>query len=362
MADTTATGNQAPAGQQAAGTGQGNAAPAGDAGNFDITKITMVTPKMPEMWPKVGDPNFCENKGLTAEIKYLYYHKNMGYGDYVDANPSLIGVYCRNDGDIHEHTELFESHASEFVGEMKFRLPELLIQAKAEEAENAAKGTPISAISQTVLKVMAKYDKNGNGVIDDYEAGELSNMDTKDLLELYDKKQPGGSKRLIEYLDTIRKTCPDHSPIIDDDYFDERLNFEKYCRTDVVVENDKETRKQCKDITLEGYFHKPYVQWEKSTCSSQYCIKSYDPILREKYNGKTVEQCESSMFYTGCKIFSQEGNVFDPNTCGTQYVPEAEANSDVLDDADDNTSGATTLSSHVALFSLIMCIIFAFFK
>jgi len=169
----------------------------------------------------------------------------------------------------------------------------------------------------------------------------------------------GGAQDLINYIHTIITSCPnDHSQMIEDDYYDERLYKIKYCSADAV------TGKNCGEVINEGYgyFHEPYSQWDPNKCSSS-CIAELDEVYRDKYKNRKPEECSSSIFNTGCMLFTMSENPL--NLCGTEYVPREEEDG-TIDDTnnsnEDESSGATTLSSHVALLSLIMCIIFAFLK
>jgi len=352
QAGNASAGGAQAGGAQAGGAQAGGAAAGDAAGGF----------MMEEGWPKPGDADFCDNGGLTAEIKYLYYHKNIGFGPYVDANPTLLGFYCREDGELHKYPDLLKSHLVEFVSEIATNL-NILGQQAEKENQNANLDADKRKYNEKIIGYWKKLDPNGTGQFGENEVkkfGDVIDIDT--LKQLYNKKL-GGAKGVINYLESIITNCSEHSQLIEDDYYDEQLNFIKYCYFDKTVDENtgKEEMKQCRELTYEGYFHKPYTEWEPSTCKYSHCITEYDKILRLKYKNKDDNYCDSSMFYTGCKIFSKEGNIFDANTCGTQYVPEVDSGTDV-DNSEDNTSGATTLSSHVALFSLIMCIIFAFFK
>jgi len=170
----------------------------------------------------------------------------------------------------------------------------------------------------------------------------------------------GGAQDLIDFIHTILTSCPNRSQLIEDDYYDERIKKINYCSVDSV------TGKKCGEVMKEGYgfFHEPYSQWDPDKCSSS-CIAEYDQVYREKYKDRKLEYCSSSMLYFGCQLFITSENPL--SMCGTEYIPKEEdvntiRNMNVYAEDEGNASSATTLSSHVALLSLIMCIIFAFFK
>jgi len=86
------------------------------------------------------------------------------------------------------------------------------------------------------------------------------------------------------------------------------------------------------------------------------CVAELDPIYREFAKSPTCDtsdvkdlSSEAYEFKKNCEVFRNNGNP----TCGVKNFAKI---------YEESTNDATTFSGHVALFSLIMCIIFAFFK
>jgi len=143
-----------------------------------------------------------------------------------------------------------------------------------------------------------------------------------------------GVSNYINFLEGIINDCPNHSMDIEKDYYKEKLELVRTCYSDPV------TGKDCSKV---DNFKKPYSEWDPSECES-YCVEEYDKIYREFANSPACDSLGEKDSGSECKLFKLGNNP----TCGTKMF--AEVNS------------AATLSSHVALFSLILCLLFAFFK
>jgi len=145
-----------------------------------------------------------------------------------------------------------------------------------------------------------------------------------------------GVSNYIKFLEGIINECPNHSLDIEKEYYLEKLHVVETCSEDSV------TGKSC-DLVKTGDFNKPYSEWDPSECESS-CVNEFDAIYREMARSPVCDSLGEKESGSECKNFKLGNNP----TCGIKTF--AEVNS------------ATTLSSYVTLFSLIICILFVFFK
>jgi len=160
-----------------------------------------------------------------------------------------------------------------------------------------------------------------------------------------------------EYFDFLKKIiteCPDHPVGFERCYYAQKLYNAVHCNKDSV------TGEVCSELIDLGEFIKPYSQWESYRCGTS-CITEVDKVFREystfpgcsrdrrfeDHNNMQTSSCESN--------FMGKSNPID--SCGKKdYVDPGNKSSG------NATSDATTLNGQVVLLSLIICLIFAFFK
>ena len=170
----------------------------------------------------------------------------------------------------------------------------------------------------------------------------------KAAVEEYEKSHPFNNRceyypDYTTFLKKIITECPNnHDEDIDNEYISLKKEIVNFCSKDSVTGEECWIPYKDMDFTI------PYSQWKPYQCESS-CVAEYDAVLREE--AKTPRCYYKSAFEGNpleCYIFKTSTNPLD--SCGNPNYVEPK------------TSDATTLTSHIALFSIIMCLIFAFFK
>ncbi len=200
--------------------------------------------------------------------------------------------------------------------------------------------------------------ENGLKAVNEYTKSE------DNVENLTSKKCEGGYDHYMSYLENIMTKCPNFSIEIKERYYEKMKDKALYCSKDSVTGID------CSNIISDEDFLKPYSQWEPSKCNSS-CVAEMDKIIRE-----TLETFKSNTCPEGsiCKVFRNTNNQL--SSCGNRdfvednfVIDNNKGNSTtgtvvplINNDKENITSDANTLTGQVALFSLIICIIFAFFK
>jgi len=167
---------------------------------------------------------------------------------------------------------------------------------------------------------------------------------------------------IISFSKRIMKECPEHSKYVEDEHY--RLRIELvYAKS-----KDSVTGKQCKDVlgvtynnkngiyrTDSGLFQKPYSEWEPHQCESS-CVAELDTIYRDFSKSSACDSSNDNFLSSNtydmrkaCAIFKTTGNP----TCGNKNFAKI---------YEENTSNASTFTSHITLLALIMCILLIFFK
>jgi len=168
---------------------------------------------------------------------------------------------------------------------------------------------------------------------------------------------------VVDYVNLLKRIiteCPDHDRYIDLDYYEEKSKMFERCTKDSV------TGKICSEVER-GFGYK-YSEWDPKLCESS-CVENDDLLLREV---RKLPMCTEDTFISKDQPFCYEA---PDDICGNKNLAEINKNRNSDDikivtdfsasansTTNDTTSDATTLTSHIALFSLIMCLIFAFMK
>jgi len=191
-----------------------------------------------------------------------------------------------------------------------------------------------------------------------------------------------GVKNYLALLNRIITECVDAHPYtVELQYYSLKMNMISVCSKDSVTGED------CGKTGILPNYSKPYTEWDPTQCESS-CVVEFDGVLRELSENPACKILYSLQVKDptyACTFYQSGGN----SVCGTKNLAEISQNGGVanalnstttstivsvptttlssgatglVNDSTDLNSGATALSGHIALFSLIMCIIFAFFK
>jgi len=202
----------------------------------------------------------------------------------------------------------------------------------------------------------------------------------------YHFKEPKDYTDFLAVLGKIIKECPEPNEQVIAEYY--RISIVNV----YINSKDATTGDICfNQLKVEDHFRTPiykhpYSLWNPSDCKSS-CVAELDPIYRE-FSKYSICDTYTTYFNVGpdyvefrenCEILkkfneplSACGKNYDPNADDIDYFGidgyDSEYSANKVQNTGNSTSGklstsdSTTLTSHVALFSLIMCIIFAFFK
>jgi len=164
----------------------------------------------------------------------------------------------------------------------------------------------------------------------------------KEIEEMCNKTLQEG----ITFDKKIMTECPDHDRKIERDYYERRIEMVNYCS------KDSATGELCIDNHFD--FKPLYTEWDSYQCKSS-CLPEYDAILREYAKSPAC-----SDYGDKCSTFKEKSNPLE--SCGNpNYVEKTNISDPGINDGK-STSDATALTSHVALFSLIMYFIFTIFS
>jgi len=135
----------------------------------------------------------------------------------------------------------------------------------------------------------------------------------------------------VSFLNKIMTECPNHSEKIEKAYYEVKLSITLKCS------DDSATGENWRGLVVAS-------DWERYKCESS-CIPNAVSVYKEvcgNYQGSAICNSLRKHLYT----------------CDESFVDLGKDGKGTTSD----TSDALTISSQVALLSLIMCLIFAFFK
>jgi len=233
---------------------------------------------------------------------------------------------------------------------------------------------------------ITEYSKTSNPYTESARYDEASGK-----LEVLNKEVYCGNEGVKDFLALLNKIiteCPDDHPYtVELQYYSLKLNMISVCS------NDSVTGEECGKAGILPNYSKPYSEWDPKLCESS-CVDEFDGVLRELHDNPACKIVNSLQFISksevkdptyACTFYESGGN----SVCGTKNFAGISKNGDavsatinsttaipanvptstltsgatsLVSDNTDLNSSATALTSHVALFSLIMCILFAFFK
>jgi len=214
-----------------------------------------------------------------------------------------------------------------------------------------------------------------------------------------DESNPHHFKEVKDYTDflavlgQIIKECPEPDERVIAEYYRISIVNVYINSKDSITGNYCFTQLGVEDHFRTPIYKHPYSLWNPSDCKSS-CVAELDPIYREfsKYPICDMQTTYFSLstdyneFRENCEILkkfneplSACGKNYDPNADDIDYfgidgydseysankvqnTDKSNSNSNSTSSIFSTSDSTTTLTSHVALFSLIMCIIFAFFK
>lgn len=329
---------------------------------------------------------------IRMELVYLYSHDNTT-GKYCMAQ---IGA-TYNTTTTNFNTELYEKPYSEWepsqcesscVAELDTIYRDFINSPSCNDSIKAC------AIFKTGNPICGKknfaeiYEKNHGNVItpavqskkDLCSGGGEKALNDYKFKVIYDndhKLDDKGIQDIIDFSQKIMTECPEHSKLIEEEYYKLRLALV------YLYSKNSITGKDCKDelgvtskfnlldrtFKMESeIYKKPYSEWESSQCESS-CVAEIDPIFREFSKSPACDASydkeESYEIRKTCEIFKNTGN----HVCGNidyakQYKDSIKNDIKYIKRGEESiTSDASTfITSNVILFSFILCILFAFLK
>jgi len=288
------------------------------------------------------EPQQCESS-CVAELDPIY----REYAKSSACDTSNIDDVPNEFYEFRKTCEIFKNSGNPTCGNKNF----------AKIYEESAKDTT-TTITKNKNYICAE---GGIKALNEYEFN-ISFSPNQSLFSKPNNVSDKEAQDIISFSKKIMSECPEHSKYVEDEHY--RLRIELV----YAYSKDSITGKRCKEVlgvtynnkngvykTDAGLFQKPYSEWEPHQCESS-CVAELDSIYREFSKSPACDSSNDNYLSSNtfdmrkaCEIFKSSGNP----TCGNKAFAKI---------YEESTNNATTFTSHIALFSLIICILFIFFK